>query len=60
MSTQEFLKDDDNYQYKRETIEQLIQDKYDYDPQTQFDKYQPVLYEIIKDPVELQKKESLV
>lgn len=32
---------------------------YDHKGEEKFEKYQPVLYEIIKDPQELQERESL-
>jgi hypothetical protein len=50
----------DDYQYNRETIEDMMKRQYDYGGTEMFTKYQPVLYEIIKDPQELQDRESLV
>jgi hypothetical protein len=61
VTTQQFLEEqeEEQYAYKRETIEELIQKQYDVEGDTEFKKYQPVLYEIIKDPQQLQDKESL-
>jgi hypothetical protein len=41
---------EEEYQYKRETIEDMMKRQYDYGGSEKFTKYQPVLYEIVKDP----------
>ena len=38
------------YAYKRETIEDMMKRQYDHGASEKFEKYQPVLYEIVKDP----------
>ena len=64
MTTQEFLAQEEEhreeeYEYTRESIEDLFQSQYDYQTSPEVRTYQPVLYEIVKDPSELQEKESL-
>jgi len=49
----------DEYVYQRESIEDLLHQRQDYQAEQKFEKYQPVLYEIIKDPKDLADKESL-
>jgi len=41
------------YQYTRETIEDMFQNQYDYQGSQEVKNYQPVLYEVIKDPAHL-------
>lgn len=41
---------EEEYEYKRETIEDMMKRQYDYPGESKFTKYQPVLYEIVKDP----------
>lgn len=62
MDTKSFLsssQEPESSNYNRETIEDLIQNKEVVeDTYPKFEKYQPVLYEIIKDPQQLADKES--
>jgi len=51
--------DIDEYVYQRESIEDLLRTRTSFDTETKFEKYQPVLYEIIKDARQLADKESL-
>lgn len=51
--------DIEEYVYQRETIEDLLLKRTSFDTETKFEKYQPVLYEIIKDARQLADKESL-
>ena len=61
MDTNQFMEDnEEDYQFVRESLEDMMQDKYDYEPEIKFNKYQPVLYEVVKDPQQLQEKESLI
>jgi len=67
MSTEDFMKSqgldqentDGEGSYKRETMEDLLRRQYDYDATNSPVEFQPVLYEIIKDPQELADRESL-
>lgn len=64
MTTQEFLaqheqKAEEADEYTRQSMEDLIQRRYDYPDEQKFEKYQPVLYQVIKDPQELADRESL-
>ena len=55
----DFASPEEEYKYHRETIEYLMSDRYDYESEQKFEKYQPVLYEVIKDPKQLADRESL-
>lgn len=66
LTTEEFMKqkgieheNTDGESYKRETMEDLLQRQYDYEGMNTHIEFQPVLYEIIKDPQELADRESL-
>lgn len=67
MSTEDFLnstKEDqssnqEEFKYQRETIEGMIRRQYEVQPEQKFERYQPVLYKVIKDPSELAERESL-
>ena len=48
--------DEDEFQYRRETIEDMMKRQYDYPSSEKFVKYQPVLYEIIKDIIKQKGK----
>lgn len=64
LSTSDFLEGEGSatkeFDYHPEDIEKMMfKRKYDYEGDHKFEKYQPVMYEIIKDPRELADKESL-
>ena len=68
MTTQEFLREmgeeeagDEQYEnYSRERVEDLLSSsRWPMEQPAAFQEYQPVLYEVIKDPAELQQRESL-
>ena len=46
----QFASPEEELNFHRETIEYLMSDKYDYESEQRFEKYQPVLYEVVKDP----------
>ena len=67
MTTEEWIKRNGGFEaqeeeplYSRESIEEILYREHDDDTKQQkFEKYQPVLYQIVKDPKELYERESL-
>lgn len=67
MSTSEFLgavgdkamEREENWEYTPERVEDLMRKQFDFYKEQKYEKYEPVLYQIIKDPRELADKESL-
>ena len=53
--------DNEQLEYTPEGVEDMMRKSFDFYKTTQdkFDKYEPVLYQIIKDPRELADRESL-
>lgn len=67
MTTSEFLGQigekamdkNEEYEYTPERVEDMMRKQFDFYKEAKYEKYEPVLYQIIKDPRELADRESL-
>ena len=68
MTTAEFLgkvgghkamDQEEQFEYTPERVEDMMRKQFDFYQEDKYEKYEPVLYQIIKDPRELADRESL-